>query len=41
VAGLAATNEQSAKYRLLTSCWRHLPLEVAGPLGGTLYKRLG
>jgi FemAB-related protein (PEP-CTERM system-associated) len=41
VAGLAATNERSAKYQLLTSCWRRLPLAVAGPLGGALYKHLG
>lgn len=41
MAGLAATSESSARYRLLTSCWKRLPLQVAGPLGGYLYKHLG
>lgn len=41
MAGLASTSEGSPKYRLLTSCWKLLPLEVAGPLGGYLYKHLG
>jgi FemAB-related protein (PEP-CTERM system-associated) len=41
VEGLASTSEQSWKYRLLTSCWRQLPLGIAGPLGGRLYKHLG
>jgi CelD/BcsL family acetyltransferase involved in cellulose biosynthesis len=41
-AGLAATSERSWKYRLLTGCWRRLPLQrVAAPLGGALYKHLG
>jgi hypothetical protein len=40
-AGLAATSERSWKYRLLTGCWRRLPLQVAAPLGGSLYKHLG
>jgi CelD/BcsL family acetyltransferase involved in cellulose biosynthesis len=40
-AGLAATSERSWKYRLLTRCWRRLPLQVAAPLGGSLYKHLG
>ncbi len=40
-AGLAATSESSWKFRLLTSCWKRLPLEIAGPLGGYLYKHLG
>ena len=40
-AGLAATPESSWKFRLLTSCWKQLPLQVAGPLGGYLYKHLG
>ena len=40
-SGLAATSEGSWKYRLLTSCWRRLPLPVAGSLGGYLYKHLG
>ena len=41
MAGLASTSESSWKFRLLTSCWRHLPLQIAGPLGGYLYKHLG
>jgi FemAB-related protein (PEP-CTERM system-associated) len=41
MSGLTATSESSWKYRLLTSCWRRLPLPVAGPLGGYLYKHLG
>jgi len=41
MAGLAATSESSARYHLLTSCWKRLPLHVAGPLGGYLYKHLG
>ena len=41
VSGLASTSEQSWKFRLLTNCWRRLPLRVAGPLGGSLYKHLG
>jgi lipid II:glycine glycyltransferase (peptidoglycan interpeptide bridge formation enzyme) len=40
-AGLAATSESSWKYRLLTSCWRQLPLSVAATLGDRLYKHLG
>lgn len=39
--GLAATSEQSRKFRLLTNCWRKLPLQIAGPLGGHLYRHLG
>ncbi len=39
--GLAATSEQSQKFRLLTACWRKLPLQIAGPLGGQLYHHLG
>jgi len=39
--GLATTSEQSRKFRLLTNCWRRLPLQVAGPLGGALYRHLG
>ncbi|HLV97923.1 MAG TPA: GNAT family N-acetyltransferase [Ktedonobacterales bacterium] len=39
--GLASTPEQSWKFRLLTNCWRQMPLQVAGPLGGHLYKHLG
>ncbi len=41
MAGLASTSESSWKFRLLTSSWRHLPLSVAGLLGGSLYKHLG
>jgi FemAB-related protein (PEP-CTERM system-associated) len=39
-AGLAATSESSWKFRLLTACWRRLPLQVAGPLGSHFYKHL-
>jgi hypothetical protein len=41
MAGLASTSEQSLKFRVLTTCWRQLPLQVTGPLGGYLYKHLG
>ena len=41
MAGLVATSEKSWKYRLLTGCWRRLPLQVAAPLGDYLYKHLG
>lgn len=41
MAGLATTAESSWKYRLLTSCWKRLPLQVTGPLGGYLYKHMG
>jgi len=40
-AGLAATPEHSWRFRLLTACWRKLPLALAGPLGSSLYKHLG
>ena len=41
VAGLASTSEESWKYRLLTTCWRRLPLPVSEALGGALYRHLG
>jgi FemAB-related protein (PEP-CTERM system-associated) len=41
MAGLAATSESSWKYRLLTNCWKRLPLSIAGPLGGSVYRHLG
>ena len=41
IQGLAATSESSWKFRLLTSCWKRLPLPIARPLGGLLYKHLG
>ena len=41
VEGLASTSEQSLKFRMLTACWKRLPLGVAAPLGGYLYKHLG
>lgn len=41
IGGLAATSEHSWKFRTLTRCWQRLPLEIAGPLGGYLYKHLG
>ena len=40
-AGLASTSESSWKYRILTNNWRKLPISVAGPLGGYVYKHLG
>ena len=39
--GLAATSESSRKFRLLTTCWKRLPISIAGPLGGYLYTHLG
>ncbi|HZR40281.1 MAG TPA: GNAT family N-acetyltransferase [Ktedonobacteraceae bacterium] len=41
VQGLAATSESSKTYHFLTTCWRRLPLQIAGPLGGYLYRNLG
>jgi FemAB-related protein (PEP-CTERM system-associated) len=41
MAGLASTSETSWKFRILTSGWKRLPLWLAGPLGGSLYKHLG
>jgi FemAB-related protein (PEP-CTERM system-associated) len=41
ITGLAATSETSKKYELLTSSWRQLPLALAEPLGGRLYRHLG
>jgi CelD/BcsL family acetyltransferase involved in cellulose biosynthesis len=40
-AGLAATSESSWRYRLLTSCWKRLPLPVAEVAGNQLYRYLG
>ncbi|WP_376794740.1 lipid II:glycine glycyltransferase FemX [Thermogemmatispora sp.] len=40
-AGPVSTSEESRLYRLLTACWRRLPLSVSGPLGGLLYRYLG
>jgi CelD/BcsL family acetyltransferase involved in cellulose biosynthesis len=40
-ARLAAMPEHSRTYRLATSCWKRLPLALAGPLGGALYRHLG
>ena len=41
LAGLASTAETSWKYRLITTCWKRLPLPLAGSLGGYFYKHLG
>lgn len=41
IAGVAATSEGSWKHRLLTGCWKQLPLRIAGPMGGYLYRHLG
>jgi hypothetical protein len=30
-----------APFQVLTACWRRLPLQVAGALGGCFYKHLG
>lgn len=40
-AGLAATSETSWKFKVLTSCWKRLPLPMAAFLGDHLYKHLG
>jgi FemAB-related protein (PEP-CTERM system-associated) len=40
-AGLAATSENSWRFRLLTACWSKLPLTLTGSLGSVLYKHLG
>ncbi|HEU5383501.1 MAG TPA: GNAT family N-acetyltransferase [Ktedonobacteraceae bacterium] len=41
MTGLAATSESSARFHVLTACWKHLPVQIAGPLGGILYRHLG
>jgi FemAB-related protein (PEP-CTERM system-associated) len=41
IAGLSSVSECSWNFRLMTTCWKQLPLQVAGPLGGYLYKHLG
>ncbi len=41
MAGLAATSENSWKFRLFTTCWKRLPLQVAEHLGGHIYRHLG
>lgn len=41
IEGLATTSEQGWKFRLLTACWRQLPLQISRPLGDRLYKHLG
>jgi hypothetical protein len=41
ITGLTATSESSWKFRMLTTCWKQLPLPVAASLGGYLYKHLG
>jgi CelD/BcsL family acetyltransferase involved in cellulose biosynthesis len=41
VAGLAATAESSWRARALAACWKRLPLWLAEPVGGHLYKHLG
>jgi CelD/BcsL family acetyltransferase involved in cellulose biosynthesis len=40
-AGLPSTSECSWHYRLLTSCWRRIPMGLAAALGTSLYKHLG
>jgi FemAB-related protein (PEP-CTERM system-associated) len=39
--GLASTSESSWKFRLLTGCWKRLPVAMAESVGGYLYKHLG
>jgi FemAB-related protein (PEP-CTERM system-associated) len=39
--GLVSTSESSWKFRLLTGCWKKLPVAMAESLGGYLYKHLG
>lgn len=41
VAGLTSTCETSWRYRLLTACWKRLPLQLAEQLGGHLYRHIG
>jgi len=41
MAGLASTPESSWKFRVLTSCWKRLPLPITEVLGKCLYKHLG
>lgn len=41
MTGLAATSESSTKFHVLTACWKQLPVQIAGPLGGILYRHLG
>ena len=40
-AGLTSTSECSWRYRLLTSCWRRMPVRLAAVSGMYLYKHLG
>lgn len=40
-SGLAATSESSRKFKVLTACWKRLPLPIAATLGSHLYKYLG
>ncbi len=41
MVGLSATSESDWKFRLFTTCWKRLPLPLAGSLGGYLYQHLG
>jgi lipid II:glycine glycyltransferase (peptidoglycan interpeptide bridge formation enzyme) len=39
-AGLVATSGESRKRHFLSSCWKHLPVAITGPLGGRLYRHM-
>jgi FemAB-related protein (PEP-CTERM system-associated) len=40
VEGLASTSEKSLKFRLLTGCWKRLPVRISGPVGGIFYRHM-
>jgi CelD/BcsL family acetyltransferase involved in cellulose biosynthesis len=40
-SGMAATSETSWRYRVLTACWKRLPLPIAEIAGNRLYRYLG
>jgi CelD/BcsL family acetyltransferase involved in cellulose biosynthesis len=38
--GLVAKSEKSQTRHFLSSCWKHLPTAITGPLGGQLYRHM-
>jgi FemAB-related protein (PEP-CTERM system-associated) len=38
--GLVRTSGQSRKMHFFSSCWKHLPIAITGPLGGRLYRHM-